>query len=400
MAQDFRTVADAAIDARTDHFWEVAQGMFDNPQVHFEETYAAGVSREELAAAGLEVSLPCDRLPTSFEGTFSTGDGPTVAILCEYDALPKIGHACGHPIICTSGLLAGIACREAMEACGIKGTVRVIGTPAEEDGAGKQIMLEDGCFEGCDAALLSHPTTKMTRVAGGCCSSMWARATFTGRPAQSQSHPDQGVNALDAVALCQTALGVARQQLPDDVHVGTGVVECPYDGISIPDHAVFEFHVSSTGGNGHLMRGMDVCRRVAEGMALATGCELAYEVQQDAFYLGRLANETIGAVMREETRAIGEPCQDGLPIDQGGEDFGNVTRVVPGVQIFGSLLLERKVSGHSEEFLGLARSEAGRHCMVVCAKAMARTALALMDDPALVEAAKDEMRERLAQEEE
>ncbi len=396
MGRAFRDVVDETVEREAGHMWSVAQDIFEHPEIRFEEERTADVLRGELAAGGLEVSLPTEKVPTSFQGAHKTGEGPVIAILCEYDALPNIGHACGHPIIATAGVLAGIACAHAMDECGIQGEVRVIGTPAEEDGGGKIAMLDEGCFEGVDAALICHPTTKMTRVAGACCSSKSLTVIFRGRSAQSESHPDQGINALDAVTLTQAGIGLCRQQLPDDVHIASVVSDIAHDIISIPDHATMEFCVSTTGGDAHLSRGVETVRRVAEGAAHACACELEVAEQTEALYLGRLPNETIGAVMREEVRAIGEPCQDGLPIDQGGEDFGNVSRVVPGEQLFGSLLLERKVSGHTKEFLELARGEAGKHCMRMCAMAMARTALVLMGDPEKVAAAKAEMHKRLA----
>lgn len=400
MAENFRDVVDRTVEENADKFWEVALDFFEHPQIKFEETYASAKCRELLAEGGLEVSQPKGDLPTSFLGTHSTGEGPAVGILCEYDALPVLGHACGHPLIATAGVLAGWAAAKAMDACGVKGTIQIFGTPAEEDGAGKDVMLQAGAFENTDAVLLCHPTTKMTRAAGGCCSSINGTVTFTGAPAQAQSHPDQGINAMDAVALMQAAVGMARQQLPDSIHIALVIREISHDIISIPERAVVDFCVSSIGPASRVRRGLDTIRRIAEGCAIATGCQWSYEEQKSGFYLGRLENETIGAVLREEIRGTGEPCQDGLPIDQGGEDFGNVSRVVPGVQMFGSLLLERKVSGHTEEFKQLAMSEAGRHCMVMCAKSMARTALALMEQPELVEAAKAEMHERLAAENE
>lgn len=391
----YRSIVDTLVGERLDRYWDFALDLFAHPQVGYEETYAAGACKALLAEEGFEVSVPLESLPTSFLGSYSTGDGPTIGILCEYDALPEIGHACGHPIIATAGVLAGTAVKRVMEETGASGTVKVFGTPAEEVGAGKIVMLDAGVFDGCDAVLLCHPSSLMTRVAGNCCSSQSAQVTFTGKPAQAESHPDQGKNVLDAVALTQAAIGMARQQLFDDIHIASVVHEISDALTSIPDHAVMEFGVSTTGPDSHLRRGLDVVERAVRGAAIATDCQYEYTEQSENIYLGRLENETIAAIMREELRDAGEPTQDGQPMDSGREDFGNITRVIPGVQVYAALVLDRKVSGHTLEFKELAMSEAGKHVVDVCAKGMARTAVVLMSSPETCEAAKAELAENI-----
>ncbi|MBQ6395565.1 MAG: M20/M25/M40 family metallo-hydrolase [Atopobiaceae bacterium] len=391
----YRSIIDGVVEGRLDRYWDVALDLFAHPQVGYEEVYASGVCRALLAEEGFEVCIPMESLPTSFLGTFSTGEGPTVGILCEYDSLPELGHACGHPVIAVAGVLAGSAVKKAMEELDVKGTVKVFGTPAEEVGGGKIVMLNGGVFDGCDAVLLCHPSSLMTRVAGNCCSSQGAQVVFTGKPAQAESHPDQGKNALDAVALTQAAIGMARQQLFDDIHIASVVHEIANALTSIPDHAVMEFGVSTTGPDSHLRRGLDVVERAVRGAAIATDCEYEYTEQTENIYLGRLENETIGSILRDELRDAGEPTQDGLPMDSGREDFGNITRVIPGVQVYAALTLERKVSGHTQEFKELAMSPAGKHVADVCAKGMARTAYVLLTSPETCEAAKAEMAERL-----
>lgn len=395
MAGTYREIIDAEVDERLAHFWELALDIHAHPQIMFEETYASELNRAELIAAGFEVENPVAGLDTAYIATHTTGDGPTIGIMGELDALPVLGHACGHNLSSTSATLAGIAAAKAMDECGVTGTVKVIGTPAEEDGGGKIIMLNAGAFEGIDAMLLMHATSAMTRVAGACCSSATVIAKFHGRPAQAQSHPENGVNAMDATTLLHAAIGLTRQQLPDDVHISCVITDISHDGISIPEFSTVEMGVSAMSA-AHLTRGVETVKRIAQGCAIATGCE--YETSETTGYLGRLANEAIGAVEREELRDLGEPTQDGLPEDKGGEDFGDVSRAIPGAQMFVSMLPERKISGHTEEFRELARTEPGRHVLVTCGKALARTALNLMMHPEIVEAAEAERTERLASE--
>lgn len=391
--EDIKVCIDSCVDEMMDHAWETSLDIHAHPEVAFEEVRTSGIVRRELEAAGFAVEAPWEGLPTALVGTYSTGEGPTVALLSEIDALPGIGHACGHNIIAMSGVVAGAALARAMEEHGLAGTVRVYATPAEEDGGGKIRMLEAGAFEGVDAAVMMHPTTAKTRVAGACASEAYTHIAFHGRSAQSQSHPDQGINAMDAMVFFSTGIGLARQQLPDDMHISLFVEHVANDGVSIPDLATMEVDVSTLTVK-NLNLGINTIRRVAEGCAHACGCTLDFSSEYG--YLGRVPNETIGAIMRAETEAVGEPVQDGLPSDQGGEDFGNVTCVIPGVQLFQTLLPERKVSGHTEEFKQLACSDAGRHALEVSAKVLARTAAELMANPDVIAAAKAELAERMA----
>lgn len=391
--EDFRSVIDRAVDDMMDHAWDVSLDIHAHPEIAFQEVRTAGVVRRELEAAGFSVEAPWEDLPTALVGTYSTGDGPCLALLSEIDALPGLGHACGHNIIAMSGVVGGAALARAMDACGIAGTVRVYVTPAEEDGGGKIRMLEVGAFDGVDAAVMMHPTSAKTRVAGACASEAYCHVTFHGVPAQSQSHPEDGINAMDAMVLFDTGIGLTRQQLPDGLHIALFVEKVANDGVSIPDLAQLEVDISTLDAR-HIERGIDTIRRVAEGCAHATGCTLDFSCEYG--YLGRVPNETIGAIMRAEVADLGEPVQDGLPSDKGGEDFGNVTCVIPGVQLFQTLLPERKISGHTEQFRELACSAAGRHALEISGKALARTAAVLMQNPETIAAAKAELAERMA----
>lgn len=389
---DYRRACDAAVDELFDRAWEISEDIHAHPELGFKEVRASGLLRDELSRQGFSVAGTWDDLPTAFIASFSRGNGPRIAVCAEYDALPELGHACGHNLIATSALLAGVAAKCAMEQCEIEGRVDVFGTPAEEDGGGKIRMLERGAFEGVDAAYLMHPTSAMTRIGGECTSFTGCTLAFTGVPAHAESHPEDGVNAMDAATLFHVALGVMRQQLPDDVHVCDVVLAMSNDIGKIPASAKLEVEVSSTCG-AHVAPALAVVRRIAEGVAIATGC--SWEYKELPGYLGRIPNAVLGDVVRGELCELGEPVMEGMPADKGGEDFGDVSRVVPGCNVFGTILPERKISGHTAEFRELAVSESGRHCLRVTAKAMARSIIRLMLEPDLLEHAKEELSERL-----
>lgn len=409
-----RTFVNDLVDSEFDAMWEVSEDIHAHPQVAFEEKYASEVCRSVLSRHGFVVADVCPKLPTSFGATFAgatggvpasdavhsedaaaLGAGPRIALFAEYDALPEMGHACGHNLIATSAMLGGIAAKAAMEKFGIVGSIEVYGTPAEEDGGGKIIMLNEGAFDGVDAVYLMHPTSAMTRIGGGCTSFSGTRVRFTGKPAHAESHPEDGVNAMDAASLFHQAIGVSRQQLPDEVHICDVILSISNDIGRIPHEAFLEVEVSSTVGS-HIPHAIEVVERCARGVAMATGCEV--EVEQLGGYLGRVPNGVLGDVAHRELEAFGEPVMDGMPGDKGGEDLGDVSRVIPAVNVFGTILPERKISGHTDEFRELALSDNAKHCLRVTAKALATSALWLMLNPGLLDEARAELKERLAQE--
>lgn len=383
---------DSCVDALADDAWALARSLFEHPQVAFEETFASGACREALTRAGFELVGTWDDLPTAFVAERRLGEGPCLGVVSELDALPQIGHACGHHLIAASGVLTGIVAARAMERFGVGGTIRVFGTPAEEDGGGKILMLQKGAWDGTDAVLLMHPTSATTRIGGECCSASSCYVTFHGKSAQAESHPENGVNAMDAQTLFHVALGLTRQQLPDGLHICDVVTGMSDDITNIPDHASLETEITTMNA-AHLERGELVLRRIAEGVAHATGCTVDFRVERG--YLGRVPNSTISEVLRAELEAVGEPCMPGMPSDQGSEDLGDVSRVIPAVNLFGTILPDRKISGHTVEFRELAGGENGRHCLIVNSKAMARTLLDLMRDPSLLVRARDELAKRL-----
>ena len=384
MLQDeIRAFVGDAVDGDIDAMWAVSKDIHAHPQVGFEETYASALCREVLAKEGFAVEDACENLPTAFRASWNNGEGPRIAFFAEYDALPELGHACGHNLIATSAMLAGIAAKRAMAQFGVAGSIEVFGTPAEEDGGGKIVMLERGVFDGLDAVYLMHPTSAMTRIGGECTSFKGAYVTYVGKPAHAESHPEEGVNAFDAASLFHQALGVSRQQLPDDVHVCDVILDISNDIGRIPARAKLEVEVSSTNGS-HVEPAMDVVRRAARGIAMATGCEV--EIEELGGYLGRIPNSVLGDAVRTVS------LLDKLH----GEDLGDVSRVIPACNIFGTILPEKKISGHTPEFRELAISENGRHCLLVTSKAMACAALDLLRNPELLAEAREELAERLA----
>jgi len=213
---DHKDAAQAAIDDRLDELVRLSHEIHDHPETAFEETQAAAWASQALADHGFTVTEGVAGMPTAFSA--ETGTGPLVVAVCaEYDALPQVGHACGHNIIAASAVGAGLGLATVADALGL--TVRVLGTPAEEGGGGKVVMLEQGVFDDVHAAMMVHPWP-VDRLQATCLAVSHFDVTFAGRTAHASAAPWQGINAGDAMVIAQVALGLLRQQLPpgDQIH--------------------------------------------------------------------------------------------------------------------------------------------------------------------------------------
>lgn len=391
----YKQAVTAAVDAEFDHLWKLASYIHANPEIAFEEKKAASALSSYLHEAGFIVETGIAGLETAFKAVFKKGDGPRIAVLAEYDALQGLGHACGHNLIATSALGCAVAVKHALEHSDLQGSIEVYGTPAEEDGGGKIIMLDHGVFDGLDAVFLMHPTSAMARIGGECASFTDFVIEYFGKSAHAESHPENGINALDAANLFYQAVGLTRQQLRDSIHVCCILAESEKDIGRIPDYAKLEVEIST-------MRVKDIettkqkIINIAEGMALASGCQVSYK--EIPGYYGRMPNAVLGELCRQEMLALQEPMMEGMPSDAGGEDLGNVSRVIPACNLYMTLLPEKKISGHTEQFRELAISDAGKHCLDVSSKGMANSIVRLFQEPDLLKQAKEELRCRQKEE--
>ncbi|MCR0328972.1 M20 family metallopeptidase [[Clostridium] innocuum] len=391
----YKQAVTATVDAEFDHLWKLASYIHANPEIAFEEKKAASALSSYLHEAGFIVETGIAGLETAFKAVFKKGDGPRIAVLAEYDALQGLGHACGHNLIATSALGCAVAVKHALEHNDLQGSIEVYGTPAEEDGGGKIIMLDHGVFDGLDAVFLMHPTSAMARIGGECASFTDFVIEYFGKSAHAESHPENGINALDAANLFYQAVGLTRQQLRDSIHVCCILAESEKDIGRIPDYAKLEVEIST-------MRVKDIettkqkIINIAEGMALASGCRVSYK--EIPGYYGRMPNTVLGELCRQEMLALQEPMMEGMPSDAGGEDLGNVSRVIPACNLYMTLLPEKKISGHTEQFRELAISDAGKHCLDVSSKGMANSIVRLFQEPDLLKQAKEELKRRQKEE--
>lgn len=377
-----------AVDELGPMLLEASHDLSAHPEVSFEEHRSAAALADLVEARGIAVQREAHGLPTGLRAEIGDPSGPTIAVLSEYDALPGIGHGCGHNVIATAGLGAFLA----LAAVGdrLPGRVVWLGTPAEEGGGGKEIMAGHGAFDGVEAALMVHPFT--FDIADPLfLGRRQVRATFTGITSHASAQPFMGRNALDAVNLMYTGIGLHRQQMPatDRVH---GVVTSGGERPNvIPEHAEMLFYLRSE----HPESLSVLSRRVADiahGAALMTGCGVELSWDEAPPYLPVRGNGPLAAAW---TTRYGERGRTVLPPDvvprmfAGSTDFGNVSYRVPGVHAMVSIT-DADLSLHTREFADAAVSEEADRVVLDSAWALAAVAADWLSDPALRTAAADD----------
>jgi amidohydrolase len=377
-----------AIEAHRDEILELSHRIHANPEPAFEEHKAAAWVAEAVARHGFAVEHPAGRLATAVRGVRPGGrggDGPRVGILAEYDALPGLGHGCGHNTMAASGVGAAIALASVADE--IAGEIVFLGTPAEERGSGKQFMLDDGLFDGVDAALLFHPGDK-DQVDAVLLASEDVEVTFTGVQAHAASDPWMGKNALDALVLLFTGIGLWRQQLPHHARVHGIVIEGGTAANIIPDRTVGRFMIRST-DQAYYEQMRDRFRAIAEGAAAATDTRVTVE------FSGGSTTMKDNAVLRERFRANMEAHgRIPVPVDPanlGSSDMGNVSLALPTIHPSLSIC-DAGVPWHSIESRDASITPRADETTLLAALLVAETAYELFADPGLVEAAWAEFR--------
>jgi len=381
-----RRIAEA-VDAAAPEILGLSHEIHADPEPAFEEHRAAARVAAAVVRHGYVVEHPAGRLATAVRGRLSGGlgaDGPRIAVLAEYDALPGLGHGCGHNTMAASGVGAAIALAAVREA--FAGEVVFLGTPAEERGSGKQFMLDDGLFEGCDAALLFHPSDK-TNVEVELLASCDVEVTFTGLQAHAAGDPWMGRNALDALITLFSSIGLWRQQLKPDARVHGIVIEGGTAANIIPDRAVGRFMLRSI--DQVYYEGMQ--RRFAdmvEAAALATSTHGEIEISGGSSTMKH--NRVLGERFAANMTAYGLVDSPPDP-NMGSSDMGNVSWVLPTIHPC-LAICDAGTPGHSIRFRDAAATPRADDVTLLAATLVAQTAFDLLADPALVEAAWREFR--------
>lgn len=365
--------------------------MADNPEIGLQEHRAAERLGDMLAEFGAEVERGIAGMPTAFIARLpGGGPGPTVAIVAEYDALPEVGHGCGHNIIANAAVGAGIALARLGLAGGLPGSVVVVGTPAEEsavpNAGGKIPILDHGYFDGVDAAIMVHPWTE---DAVSLQSSLVAHGldfTFHGRPAHAAANPHEGRNALDALIVMFGSVGLLRQQIRPDARIHGIITNGGAAPNVIPSLTAARFRVRAADAAyaEELVGRVVAC---AEAGAAATGTRVEWRAYMPP-YLNMLPSRSLGAAFAANLAELGRPMgvREGHDAT-GSTDFGNVSHRVPAVCAM-LRICGREAGWHSHEVAAATRTPAGHAAIVDGAAGLAMTALDVLHDAALVERAR------------
>lgn len=381
---------DRAVDEARAELTDLARRIHENPELRYEEHKASAWIAETLESLlGVSVERGTGGLPTAFRARVGKKDGPRVAVLAEYDALPEIGHACGHNLIAAGAVGAFVAL--ARHADRLPGSVEIIGTPAEEGGAGKVRLLEADVFSGVDAAMMYHPFDRDI-LAHPALASVWIEMRFTGSPSHAAAAPWDGKSALTACLETFRLIDSQRVHFRDGVRVHGFVTNGGQAVNIIPEHASAEFSVRAPTTE-ELERVRTIVERCARGAALACGVEVALSVRTG--YREMVNNMEIARRFGEALQALGRrPRERDTNVGAGSTDMGDVSHHVPSIHPYLAICDEGESLCHEHRFAACAASDRGYQTMLTAAKAMARTALDLLEDPALLARAKSEFSER------
>lgn len=377
----------ATVEAHRDEILDLSHRIHANPEPAFEEHQAAGWVAGAIARHGYTVEYPAGSLATAVVGRLAGGRGgarPRIGILAEYDALPGLGHGCGHNTMAASGVGAAIAL--AAIAAELSGEIVFLGTPAEERGSGKAIMIRDGLFDGLDAALLFHPSD-VTCVETRLLATEDVSVTFHGFQAHAASEPWMGRNALDAMILLFSSVGLWRQQLRPDSRVHGIIQEGGTAANIIPSRTRAWFMVRSP-DEAYYRELRERFQGLCEAAALAADCTVEVEFSGGASTMKH--NRTLGDRFAANLAAYG--IEDRAPSDNlGSSDMGNVSQILPTIHPCVAIC-EEGVPGHSLDFRDAAASPRADEITLLVAALIAQTAYELFADEGLVDTAWREFR--------
>ena len=371
------------VDIDKEKFLSLARYIFENPELALEEHLAVKKLIKVMEIEGFEIEDKLGGMATAFRAKKANGNGPRIAFIAEYDALPGIGHACGHHLISAMSMGAALALSEVLT--DLPGEISLIGTPAEENGNGKTYLIDSGIFNDTDVALMIHPNNKtflapeMLMLAG-------LEITFLGRAAHAAASPEEGINALDAVILLFSSINALRQQLKDDVRIHGIIVEGGEAPNSIPAKCKARIEIRTKEPD-YFEEVIKKVKNCAFAAGLATGAEVEINNFEPTI-LSMKTNHTLSNIFKEQLEKFNlDYLEDAFPI--GSSDIGNLSWVIPCIHPFFKVT-EGMESLHTDGFLKASLEPFALERTVTGAKLLALTGLKLLQNPDLVEEAKAE----------
>ncbi|WP_195244553.1 M20 family metallopeptidase [Clostridium celatum] len=347
---------------------EISDYIYRNPELGNEEYKAAEALTSFLKEHNFSVESNIAGMETAFKATFESGKpGLTVGYLCEYDALPKIGHGCGHNMIGVMSAGAGVVLSKVLSEIG--GKVIVYGTPAEETNGGKVILTEAGVFDELDAAMIVHPDGE-TRASGSSSALYPLRFIYKGKTAHAASCPEKGINALNSVIQLFNGIDALRQHVTPDVRMHGIITKGGVAANIVPDEAVADFYFRASTKE-RVTEVVGKVKKIAEGAALMTGATLEME-RYELPYDDLKTNETLSEMFNENLRALGITDIKEAKTTGGSSDIGNVSHVAPTIHPYIGIT-DCPMVGHSVEMAKATTTSKAHDRLLIAALAMAYT---------------------------
>ena len=379
-----KAAASSSIDGSRDELVELSGEIWRNPELANEEHKAHQLLTDFLETKGFTVERSFTGLATAFRATFGSGS-PNVCVISEYDALPEIGHACGHNLIAEAGVAAGLGVKAALESSGApQGTVTVMGTPAEEDSGGKVTLIKNGAFKNVDFAMMVHPAP-VSIVMPALTGITELYITFTGKAAHAASYPWEGVNALDAAVMAYNSISVLRQQMKPSWSVHGVITNGGAKANIIPEKAAMSYYIRAIGLSEMqtLKAKVSSCFQAA---ALATGCEVTIE-EGATSYLDLVSNPVLAKLY------AGNYSELGMKYDLAGDcpgstDMGNVSYEVPSIHPLYTIGSGKEVN-HARDFTAVANTRDAHEKTLLAAKSMAHTCIDVLTSETLLKEIKE-----------
>ena len=374
-ASDLKQAARERIERAQPELIELSHRIHANPELGYQEQLAAGWLTDWLEGTGFVVERGAGDLPTAFRATFGQG-AVNVAFIAEYDALPEVGHACGHNIICTSALGAAVGLAAVADQLDVR--VSVIGTPAEEGGAGKVELLNAGMFDGVHCALMVHPGPAEV-LEPEVLAAQSLEIVYTGVPSHAGAAPEGGINAADGLVIAQVALGLLRQSLlpTDRVH---GIVTVGGEAMNIIPARAEAIWMIRAATVARLEELRDKVRRCFEAGALASGATLA--IKEHTVYADMRHDHELTALYKANLEALGRKFGGATEFSRFSTDQGNVSYVVPAIHPIIDIGAAPAVN-HQPEFAAATVTSAGDKAILDGALTLAWTAIDAGADPDL-----------------
>ena len=396
------TVSNSAIETSKQVLFDLSKDVHAHPELNYQEYYSANALAGFLESHDFQVERGIGGVETAFRATVpgGAGAGPTIAVLAEYDALPEIGHGCGHNLIAMAAMGAALGLRA--NAQDLPGRIEIIGTPAEEGGGGKIRLLEAGVFDGVDATLSSHPFSNRTIIpAAAPKGESWSlamvgyRYMFHGKAAHAAAAPEAGINALNAVIHLFTGIDALRQHLRDDVRMHGVITDGGLAPNVVPEFAAANFMLRSRDGRYLSDEVVGKVAQVAEGAAAMTGARLEVE-EFYPFYENVQPNVVLAQALAANAQSLGIRLDEPIAGRAGSgasTDFGNVSQVMPAFELRYAVS-ETPVASHTRDMCATAVTDFALSSALQVSKALSLTASDLLRDITLVEAAKSEFADR------